>query len=189
MFRDKNPSVNNIIGNFDFGLSSEGEVIRLVNNSYGIVDEIEYQTVAPWPASVAGTGYTIQLGSPDVDNDLGSNWFTYSIHGTPGKANGLVDNIADAGTGKPDKFALKANFPNPFNPVTMISYQLAMNSDVELSIYNLLGQKVATLVNKKQAAGYYTVQWNASAFTSGVYIYKLETSSGFRKSRKLLLLK
>ena len=74
---------------------------------------------------------------------------------------------------RPERFALKQNYPNPFNPKTMISYQLAINSDVDLSIYNLLGQKVITLVNKKQSAGKYTVQWDATGFASGIYLYRI----------------
>ena len=89
----------------------------------------------------------------------------------------------------PCQFRLEANYPNPFNPKTMINYQLPMISKVELSIYNLLGQKVAVLVNKEQPAGNYTVEWDASAFSSGVYIYTLETESGFKQSRKLVLIK
>jgi len=87
------------------------------------------------------------------------------------------------------EFALKQNYPNPFNPVTMIRYQLAATSDVELSVYNLIGQKMATLVNKKQTSGKYSVNWDATGFASGVYIYTLETSTGYKQSRKLVLLK
>ena len=73
----------------------------------------------------------------------------------------------------PKSFALHQNYPNPFNPVTMINYQLPMINDVDLSIYNLLGQKVATLVDKRQQAGYHSVEWDASGFASGVYYWKI----------------
>ena len=86
-------------------------------------------------------------------------------------------------------FKLDQNFPNPFNPKTKISYQLPTSTSVQLSIYNLLGQKVATLVNKKQSAGNYSVQWDASGFASGVYLYRLETNNGYKQTRKLVLLK
>ncbi len=89
----------------------------------------------------------------------------------------------------PVKFTLMQNYPNPFNPKTVISYQLALNSEVDLSIYNLLGQKVSTLVSEKQPAGSYTVELNASGFASGIYIYRLETEQGFVQSRKMILLK
>ena len=97
----------------------------------------------------------------------------------------------------PETWKLYQNYPNPFNPKTVIGYQLPVISDVELSIYNILGQKVATLVSEKQPAGTYKVEWDASGFASGVYLYKLtadngpSTSSGHRfvQSKKLILLK
>jgi len=86
-------------------------------------------------------------------------------------------------------FNLKQNYPNPFNPVTTIEYQIPQISNIELSIYNILGQKVATLVNTKQPAGNYEVEWDASGFASGVYFYRIFSESGYSHSRKLLLLK
>jgi len=84
---------------------------------------------------------------------------------------------------------LLQNYPNPFNPTTTISYQLPAISKVDISIYNLLGQKVATLVSKKQQAGTYKIEWDASGFASGLYFYKLVTDENFVQSRKLILLK
>ncbi len=92
-------------------------------------------------------------------------------------------------TSIPGVFSLQQNYPNPFNPTTTISYQLPKISRVDLSVYNLLGQKVATLVNKKQPAGSYTVEFDGGKLASGVYYYVLETDAGFKQSRKLLLLK
>jgi Secretion system C-terminal sorting domain len=94
----------------------------------------------------------------------------------------------------PAEFVLKQNYPNPFNPTTMISYTIGSVKtqpavSVHLSIYNMLGQKVATLVNKKQQAGRYQVEWDASAFASGIYVYTLEAGMEFKQSKKLVLLK
>jgi len=89
----------------------------------------------------------------------------------------------------PNKYVLLQNYPNPFNPTTTITYQLPVVSNVELNIYNLLGQKVATLVSEKQSIGNYKVEWDASSFTSGIYFYRLKTDKGFIQSRKLILLK
>ncbi len=95
-------------------------------------------------------------------------------------------------------FFLSPNYPNPFNPGTTISYQLspggqAANRNVRLEIYNLLGQVVRTLVNKRQPAGHYTVYWDGTdnqhnPVNSGVYIYRL-TVDGFSKSGKMALVK
>ncbi|KAA3617503.1 MAG: T9SS C-terminal target domain-containing protein [Calditrichaeota bacterium] len=89
----------------------------------------------------------------------------------------------------PEKYYLNQNYPNPFNPSTAIKYQLPKTSKVDLSIYNLLGQKVISLVNKKQNAGQYAIEWDASGFSSGVYFLKMKTNTGFVQTRKLIVLK
>jgi hypothetical protein len=86
-------------------------------------------------------------------------------------------------------YQLHQNYPNPFNPITMINYQLPVSSEVNLSIYNVLGQKITTLVDKMQTPGTYEVQWDASGYPSGVYYYQLNCTGGFLQTRKLLLLK
>jgi hypothetical protein len=96
---------------------------------------------------------------------------------------------SDENNAIPDNYSLSQNFPNPFNPLTMINYQLPITDKVELSIYNLLGQKVATLVSESQKAGYHSAQWDASVFASGVYFYRIITDNGFSNTKKLILLK
>ena len=93
----------------------------------------------------------------------------------------------------PEEFRLYQNYPNPFNPSTTIKYEIPdqVRNDnvlVKLKIYDILGRKVATLVNKEQSAGGYEVQFDASHLTSGVYIYRLQSGS-FVESRKMVLLK
>jgi hypothetical protein len=89
----------------------------------------------------------------------------------------------------PEVFRLHQNYPNPFNPRTTIGYQLSAVSNVELSIYNLLGEKIVTLVSEKQEPGNHSVQWDAFGFASGVYYYRLTTSSGYVQTKKLVLIK
>ncbi len=91
--------------------------------------------------------------------------------------------------GNISSFSLLQNYPNPFNPKTTISYELPVFSEVELNIYNLLGQKIAKLVSEQQTAGSYKVEWDASAFTSGIYFYRLRINTGFVQTKKLILLK
>ncbi len=93
-------------------------------------------------------------------------------------------------------FVLKQNYPNPFNPTTTISYslkgpllgQLSVAIRVELSIYNYLGQKVATLISRHQSAGEHKVDWDASGLPSGLYFYQLRTTN-HSEVRKMMLLK
>ena len=85
-------------------------------------------------------------------------------------------------------FELKQNYPNPFNPRTIINYELPIANDVELTVFNLMGQKVATLVSAKQNAGLYQVEWDATGFGSGIYIYRL-TAGNIHEIKKMLLVK
>ena len=89
---------------------------------------------------------------------------------------------------KPKEFELNQNYPNPFNPSTNIQYALPVDAHVSLVIYNALGQKVMELVNGQKSAGYHTATFNASALSSGVYLYRLTTPS-FTQTKKMLLVK
>lgn len=87
-----------------------------------------------------------------------------------------------------NEFALEQNFPNPFNPSTVINYSLAKEAFVKLAVYNAIGQEVVTLVNGVQSVGAHKVTFNASSFNSGVYFYRIETAD-FTAMRKMLLVK
>ena len=88
----------------------------------------------------------------------------------------------------PTEYTLYQNYPNPFNPITTIKYDLPNASDVSLVIYDILGRKVKELVNEKQQAGRYEIQFNASNLASGVYIYQL-IAEKYINSKKMILLK
>ena len=100
---------------------------------------------------------------------------------------GIVS-IEPDGQAAPENFTLAQNYPNPFNPVTTISYELPKDSDVTLTIYDITGRLIETLVNEKQQPGYYSVQWDASQYSSGVYIYRIQ-ADGFSAVKKCLLIK
>lgn len=85
-------------------------------------------------------------------------------------------------------YYIAQNYPNPFNPSTKINYGLERAGEVEIIVYNILGNKVATLVNGLKSAGNHSVSFNASNLSSGIYFYKLVTKE-FTQIRKMLLLK
>ena len=88
----------------------------------------------------------------------------------------------------PTEFKLDQNYPNPFNPSTTINYSVAQQGQVNLEVYNIVGQKVATLVNANQPAGNYSVKFDANKLASGIYIYRITTNS-YVKALKMSLMK
>ena len=90
--------------------------------------------------------------------------------------------------GIPKVFALMQNYPNPFNPTTTIQYALPKSSNVEIKVYDLVGREVTTLVNEFKQAGYYSAEFNANNFASGVYFYRIKAGD-FTDTKKMLLVK
>jgi PKD repeat protein len=115
--------------------------------------------------------------------DAGANVVTMACESGPVFKNG--DGIAEL---LPSDFALGQNRPNPFNPATEIAFSLPQATHVTLHIYNIAGQKVATLVDEMVSAGTHVVQWDASTFSSGVYLYRLQADT-FVETKKMILLK
>lgn len=88
----------------------------------------------------------------------------------------------------PKDFALAQNYPNPFNPSTIIEYQLPKVSNVNLKVYDILGNEIVTLVNENKAAGVYEIEFDASRLSSGIYFYQLITDN-FSNIKKMTLIK
>lgn len=104
---------------------------------------------------------------------------------TNGGAPVSIENIS---TEIPDRFELSQNFPNPFNPTTMIKFTIPKNSNVKLSIYDITGKEISTLVNEHLTAGTYQYYFDGSKLNSGVYIYRLNNDDTYQ-TRKMVLLK
>ncbi len=129
--------------------------------------------------------YGIQRGT-----QWGYSLWEFVVHGSP------VTDVADrgAGQGGPRRFSLSDGYPNPFNPTTVVSFQLAAVSKAELVVYDVLGRRVTTLVDEIRPAGQYSVRWDASTCASGMYLLRLvatPTAGGlpFSAVRKLALVR
>jgi hypothetical protein len=121
-----------------------------------------------------GTEYTYAVSSVAVS---GATEEIFTISATPTMTAATIT-----------EYALHQNYPNPFNPETKISFDMVDNGFVNLSIYNLLGQKVATLVNGSMDAGRHVVSFEANNLPSGLYLYRMETD-GFTAQKKMVLMK
>lgn len=126
-------------------------------------------------ATVDTYNNTVTFSSPDVNNliVLSAN---------------KVTSVENETTTLPSKFALSQNYPNPFNPTTKIAFTLNNNAQVSLTVYNIVGEKVATLISDYKNAGEYSVDFNASQLSSGVYFYELKADAT-RLVKKMSLLK
>lgn len=101
---------------------------------------------------------------------------------------GIAAGVSGAKRGDPNRFELGGNYPNPFNPTTVISYQLPVASNAKLAVYDILGREVTVLVNERKAPGSYEVKFDAAGLASGVYLYGL-TAGNFVQTRKMLVVK
>lgn len=107
-------------------------------------------------------------------NDLWIKNWTALCQNNISVATGIIET---KGKNIPQEYQLMQNYPNPFNPTTNIQFAIPDAGNVKLTIYNILGQEITTLVNSYKDAGNYTITWNASDLASGIYIYKLESNS------------
>ena len=87
----------------------------------------------------------------------------------------------------PKEFTLNQNYPNPFNPVTTIQYILNKTDNVELTVYDILGNELLTLVNEIQSPGNYNVKFDAADYSSGIYMYKLKSGNNILTKKCLLI--
>jgi hypothetical protein len=99
----------------------------------------------------------------------------------------IITGIASSNSSVPTKLGLSQNYPNPFNPSTKIEFDIPVGGTVTLKVYNILGQEVASLVNGYRSAGHYTTQFDASRFSTGVYVYRLQSASNVMTKRMVLL--
>ncbi len=124
-----------------------------------------------------------------ASNEIAINWnaplvFVAGYFASEGSSTGIGK---EEGKG-PDEFQLRQNFPNPFNPNTTISYRLPENDHVSLTVYDMLGKRISTLVNQQQSAGTHSVEFDATELSSGLYIYNVQTGK-FVESKKMVLIK
>ena len=99
----------------------------------------------------------------------------------------MVSSLTEA-VALPETFSLDRAYPNPFNPTTTLSFAIPVDSEVSLSVYNLQGREVSTLIDANMDAGYHSVVWNADSYSSGVYFMKL-VAGEYVNTQKLMLIK
>jgi hypothetical protein len=148
------------------------------------------------PAAMEGPTYTTtEVDFSDNDVSTGETYY-YRIAAVDfaGNSSAASSEVAAVFTilagegGVPTVFRLRQNYPNPFNPGTIIRYDLPQQSRVSIEVFNIKGQKVATLLNGVKPAGFHSIEWNASNFATGLYFYRI-TAGDFTSIKKMMLVK
>ena len=159
-------------------------------------------------------GWLTSYGSIRSTSNGGSNWINYQnlqntqmkhdivftdsltgwVVGDSGTilkttTGGILTDFTNFSSEIPEDFSLSQNYPNPFNPKTIINYQCAIYNDVSLKVFDVLGNEVAELVNEKQNAGSYSVEFDGSGFASGIYFYSLYIDGSLFETKRMVLLK
>lgn len=173
-------------GNF---LNANASTFFIANESAGTV-VIYISRLNGNNPSVSGSGSLVTLNFTPADDQPASFTVGYDLAGSNGR---IIDSgsFPFNGNGVPDTYGLSQNHPNPFNPSTAIAFQLAHSGKVRLEVYNIMGEKVATLVDSYMNAGYHSIEWNTlneTPVSSGVYFYAL-TAGDFHSVKKMILMK
>ncbi|MGQ9643203.1 MAG: T9SS type A sorting domain-containing protein, partial [Ignavibacterium sp.] len=141
---------------------------------------------------VNGKGTTTQIQNYSfTESNLPLGNYAYRLKQIDFDGTFEFSNLIEVSVVAPREFSLEQNFPNPFNPSTMISFSLKTDADVSLKVFNLLGQEIATLVNGRLTAGIQQVNFNAENLTSGVYFYRIDAKgidgTNFSSTKKMIL--
>ncbi|MBL8008600.1 MAG: T9SS type A sorting domain-containing protein [Ignavibacteria bacterium] len=169
-----------------------------VNNSGFDIErsEVKGQINGEWRKTgfVNGNGTTAENSFYEfTDRGLSQGKYNYRLKQTDYNGNFEYFNLSnEVIIGSPEKFRLSQNFPNPFNPSTKISFDLPFDAKVSLKVFDMTGREVASLVNEFRTSGYYTVNFNASDLSTGIYLYRITADANgksFTSEKKMVLVK
>lgn len=171
-------------------LDNSGERIVLMSAAGDTVINVRYNDKAPWPEEPDSTGQS--LVAKDVNPESNANdpayWkASYWVNGSPGRDDKIAAEVA--GSDLPIDFCLHQNYPNPFNASTQIEFSLPLQSRVKITVYDVLGREIERLVDQELPAGNHSCTWDAARHAPGVYIYRINTSTGFVQTKKMISIK
>ena len=184
-------AVVGVNGSLIYAVASDGSVA-----GYGVSDATGSYTIS----GIAPQTYTVYNDRMGFEEPVGTTSSpTYDPSGNPQPSTAnfdIVETVTEVAGGVvqiPTEYRLEQNYPNPFNPTTKIAFSIPKTGHVTIAVFNILGQQVATVVDRNFDAGTFTVSWNARnesgvPLATGVYLYRITTSE-FSTTRKMILLK
>jgi len=176
-------------GEYDGQLDNGGERIVMLSATGDTIINVRYNDKAPWPTLPDSLGYSLvsAQNNPTGDPDDAAYWrSSHNVHGSPGQTDLATEVKPEPAL--PQQFALYANYPNPFNPETRLSFAVAKPGMVTIKVFDILGREVAIVADQFYSPGLYNVTWRPNNIAGGVYFYQMK-ANGFTQTRKLLFLK
>ncbi|MAU31282.1 MAG: hypothetical protein CMC36_05180 [Flavobacteriaceae bacterium] len=179
-FTQFHPEINPYVGEFNFGLSSSGDAVRLFNSDLILHDEVYYGSSSPWPPLSDGDGYTLELIDPSLDNSLPSSWSNINYHGSPNAINSVTASIND------EDLLYTRVYPNPFIQTLNILLELEIGEFVNIDIFDLQGMLVNNIHSGILNPGMQKINKDLGKLNTGLYILKISTASGFNQTKKII---
>lgn len=179
-------AANVLKGNVTLNWSTASET-----NNAGFDIERKISSSPEWTkiGNVAGNGNTNEVKNYSFTSKVNSGVYTYRLKQIDYNGNFEYFYLSsEVNVGVPSAFNLTQNYPNPFNPTTKIDYELPIDANVNITLYDISGKEVMNVVNESKTAGYYTVQLNAANLSSGTYFYNINAGN-FTQTKKLTVLK
>lgn len=177
------PTVENVVGDMEFGLSSQEDCVRLFDTFGAMISGVCYQNVAPWPDGVNGTGATLALKDPNFNMSVPENWFAQRV-GSPGEKN--VEEVTSVNNDF--NSADLSNYPNPFTHTTTFEYKVSTEGQIALLVFDLQGRLVDELINEPKPIGNYQITWSPNQILrKGMYLVQLKTDKGRMQMRRVVL--
>jgi hypothetical protein len=175
-FHSVYPSITNRLGEFKFGLSSSGDIIFLLDNNDALIDKVTYGVESPWPVEPFGTGATLELKNPSLNNELAENWSAGKIGGTPGSRNSV---IVSAQVFAEADHQLSC-FPTCFSDYTTLRFFSPGKGAYAVQILDMQGKVVETLSGLCQSGGtsYLNLFTETDRYRSGIYFVRVQTTNG-----------
>ncbi len=177
-------------GEYEGQLDNGGEKVVFINAVNDTLFSFKYNDKLPWPEEADGDGYSLVSAyrSPTGDPNNSTYWIkSGAINGSP-NANDVVSNINQINNDVPTQFSLEQNYPNPFNPSTIIRYSIPVEGKVKIKIFDILGREVSTLLDRNHKAGNYSIEFDGSNLSSGIYFYRLRCGN-FIETMKMIFLR
>ncbi|MFT6336951.1 MAG: hypothetical protein ACJATI_003712 [Halioglobus sp.] len=167
-FQNVHGDVQNVKGNLSFGLSSEGEALKIYSAEWLLIDSVSYLPTQPWSEQANGQGYTLELRVPELDNTLPENWASFRFLGSPGVSNDEVSGISIP----EDNIQIK-RYPNPFVDVVNLEFTLNTSALFSANLYDQKGSFIEKIYENKLASGEHTISKDLSHLDKGIYILEL----------------